>query len=459
MTCPSGICGVQGWEGPAPGDPNNDSILSATTVFGGILVSWTYPSTNPYALAYTRVFRGVTAVFASAIEIGQSGGSTYMDRLETELTYYYWIKFVSVNGTVLSEIGPASATAMPSIQQQMIALTGQIDSGLLAISLRNELDQISILNTNLLAETFDRETGETTLAAAMVAVEAGVAAANTFIIDEIASRTTDQSAIITSIDALAVTLGDDIAAVSTTLTASIDEVTGVVYASWSAQVNVDGMIGGFGLMGSATEVEAGFDVDTFWIGRTDGTSKIKPFIVSGGVVYIDNARIVDLDASHIAAGTITTDRIEVGAATAAVAAASTGLSTSFTTANSSTLTKADAVTFVSTGAPVTKSGTLDVVVSCTGGTPVSLELSLTETMDGSTAYARNVIVAGVFQVVGGTRLFKISIPMLYHSSPSAASHTYGFILQALFYDAVGASTNCTGTLGANCFVVAQENKV
>ena len=50
------------------------------------------------------------------------------------------------------------------------------------------------------------------------------------------------------------------------------------------------MIGGFGIHNDGAEVDAGFDVDRFWIGRTD-SDKRKPFIIDGDVVYMNTAMI------------------------------------------------------------------------------------------------------------------------------------------------------------------------
>ncbi len=66
-------------------------------------------------------------------------------------------------------------------------------------------------------------------------------------------------------------------------------------------------IGGFGVVADPKQgtVEAGFDVDKFWVGKT-GVSGKKPFIISGGKVYIDNAFI---DTAHITS--LFTDKIVV----------------------------------------------------------------------------------------------------------------------------------------------------
>lgn len=308
MSSMPGVCGTGGWSGPKPGDPDNNSILSATPAFGGIDVSWTYPSTNPFAVAHVLVYRGVSADYMGAIYLATVSGSMYYDKTDIEMPieYFYWIRLVSINGTYGELIGPASAVARPSIERTIEQLTGKIDAGVLAQSLRAELDQISILNGNLLNEITARENGEITLAQALADVDGGVAQALTFIHQEINSRVTADSAQAENLNLVAATLGDEMAAATTSMTAEIDAVTGTVNAMYTAKVNVNGLIGGFGLANNGAEVEAGFDVDLFWVGRTNA-NKVKPFIIANDVVYINKARIrdADIDTLKIAGNAVT----------------------------------------------------------------------------------------------------------------------------------------------------------
>lgn len=308
MSSMPGVCGTGGWSGPKPGDPDNNSILSATPAFGGIDVSWTYPSTNPFAVAHVLVYRGVSADYMGAIYLATVSGSLYYDKTDIEMPieYFYWIRLVSINGTYGELIGPASAVARPSIERTIEQLTGKIDAGVLAQSLRAELDQISILNGNLLNEITARENGEITLAQALADVDGGVAQALTFIHEEISSRVTADSAQAENLNLVAATLGDEMAAVTTSMTTDINAVKGTVNAMYTAKVNVNGLIGGFGLANNGAEVEAGFDVDLFWVGRTNA-NKVKPFIIANDVVYINKARIrdADIDTLKIAGNAVT----------------------------------------------------------------------------------------------------------------------------------------------------------
>jgi hypothetical protein len=65
---------------------------------------------------------------------------------------------------------------------------------------------------------------------------------------------------------------------------------GNIGALLTARTSVNGLIGGFGVYNDGYTVESGFDVDTFWIGRTN-EDKRKPFIIHNGVVYMDEVYI------------------------------------------------------------------------------------------------------------------------------------------------------------------------
>ena len=298
------VCGTGGWGGPLPGDPDNNVILSATPAFGGVDVTWTYPQVNSHAVAHVLLYRGTSSNFATAVGRAVVAGNFFYDKVNVGQLYFYWIKIVSINGTIGTLIGPASATARPLIQDLIEELTGKIDQGLLAVSLKTTLDGISTVNTKLNTEIFDRQTGDTSFSQALVNVQAGVAQANTFITTEISSRVSANQALAEQINLVSATLGGDIAAVTISANAWISPLATTngkvtnIGALYTAKVTVNGLIGGFGIFNDGTSVEAGFDVDTFWVGRT-GVNKRKPFIIVGDETFIDQAVINKLTFSKL----------------------------------------------------------------------------------------------------------------------------------------------------------------
>lgn len=386
-----GGCGTGTGNWPKPGDPDNNSVLTATPAFGGVDVEWTYPQTNSHAVAHTRLFRAYSNDFAAASLHEIVGGNFFYDKNTSNvpIEYFYWIQFVSVNGTYGEVIGPVSAIPKPTIDEMLEMLTGKIDSGVLAQSLKSEIDRIEINNRSIIEEADARMQANAALSAALAAMQTNVDSATTYINEEIVNRVNGQDALLQRINALAVgnadmtaailaeqqaridgdtalaadiltisvksdnnaaaivaerqaridadsalatditamnvkvgdnaaailneasvratadqalatqinqvesTAGDNLAQAKTELQTSISTVDGKVTqigALWTAKVAVNGLIGGFGVYNDGQTVEAGFDVDRFWVGRTNA-NKRKPFIIENDVVYIDDAAI------------------------------------------------------------------------------------------------------------------------------------------------------------------------
>jgi len=190
MTMVDYVCGTGGWSGPLPGDPDNNVILSATAVFGGIQVSWTYPSINPHAVAHTLLYRGVTADFTLAPVHKVVQGDNYYDQIDSldEGTYFYWISIVSINGTPGEVIGPASATAVSRTVEILDALTGQLTESKLHASLQTKIDKISLLDADLYAETLARIADSASIADAFATMQTDLEDTSALVFDEVAAR-------------------------------------------------------------------------------------------------------------------------------------------------------------------------------------------------------------------------------------------------------------------------------
>jgi len=359
------VCGTGGWSGPLPGDPDTNALLTAVPSFGGIDVSWTAALVNPHAVAHTLLYRSLAPDFETAVRIAVVGGTFFYDKLESLDRQYYWIQIVSVNGTYGEVIGPASAIPRLSIDATIEALTSKIDKGVLAESLKQDIDNITVLGADLMQEINDRIAANELLGAALQTAQNGVDEAFSLLNEEITQRTTAYNVLVQSINTMAAQIndtqaaiqnestlriegdeavaaqsallyatkdglqsavntlsqaivdGDDatasqittvqstlegnITSVQTGLQTNIDTINGKVSdigALYTAKVSVNGLIGGFGVYNDGTEVQAGFDVDTFWVGRT-GPDKKKPFIIQDGEVCIDNAVIRQLTADKI----------------------------------------------------------------------------------------------------------------------------------------------------------------
>lgn len=331
-------CGTGGWAGPKPGDPDmTNLLLKATAAFGGIDVEWTFPNINPSAVAYTEIYRSLLPDPESAVRIMFAQGNFYFDVIndppEARNRYYYWIRVHSIYGTPGDLIGPASATAKSRIEQTIEELTGKIDNGVLAQSLKQQIDRIQLNALGIDQEILDRAANDDALGARVDVVGAHSGETRALLQQEVLARTsaneafvstvntvyatlngnissvqtqvtalsTDVSALAAQVTRLEAQVGDDLAQVMQQMQVKIDTVDGKVTAIgalWTAQVNVNGLIGGFGVYNDGRVVEAGFDVDRFWVGRT-GANKRKPFIIENNVTYIDDAAINKLTFSKL----------------------------------------------------------------------------------------------------------------------------------------------------------------
>jgi hypothetical protein len=518
MSCENNVCGTGGWGGPQPGDPDNNITLHARTVYGGIMVSWSYPLINPHAVAYTDVYRGTSEDYATAVLLEHAGGSSYLDKVQvtSNTDYFYWVEVVSIHGTRGERIGPVMATAEPLSRQTLETLTGLIDSGILSEALRQDIGGITLTNQAIYQEIQDRLASNAAFQTALASVQNGLADSMTFIGQEITQRQDADSAFVSQLDIIAAAVDDAMAAIleektirlqdssatveqynalyaevqdakgaivdiktlnidpttalatnlstlrtdvdgaasavqeldtslangthalaqkvttvevtlngdSATgqmgLAAKIDQETGRVSAIWTAMTLVNGLAGGFGIANDGTIVEAGFDVDRFWIGRT-GIEKIKPFIIDGDVVYIDKARIreADIDTLKIAGNAVTT----------AVSAYSAGRATINPGSNT-----VQTLTFQSSGAPVLigfgcavdpPGYSTDGPDGTPGGTVVVSQWNLALYRDGVQLFTCDGPVTATNQGMRGNVYFQIQ------DAPGAGNHTYTLCINSL----------------------------
>lgn len=353
MTGTTHSCGIGGWGGPLPGDPDNNASLNARDAFGGVDVYWSLPATNPYAVAYTKVWRSEVMDFNTAIVIASVGGDFFYDKniSTVDTVYYYWIQFVSVNGTVGAPIGPDQALSRPPIKNVISMLSADIEESMLSNALRAQLGQIALNYGELQNEVEIRSSAVANITDALAQVQTNLNDAIAVISQEITSRQDGDSALVQSVNSVAVansnavaliatesearvsgdsalalqittaetTFGDNLAAVETGLQTSITTINGEldsIGALYTAKVNVNGLIGGFGIYNDGSTVDAGFDVDTFWVGKTSA-NQVKPFIITGGEVFLDKAVIADasINSARIENGAIINAKIENAAIT------------------------------------------------------------------------------------------------------------------------------------------------
>lgn len=209
------VCGTGTWgTAPKPGDPDNNSILTAKPAFGGIDVMWTFPEVNPHGVAYVNLYRGTSDEVAYAVRHAVVTGDFFYDKTTTTtpIEYFYWIEIVSVNGTHGELIGPASAIARPTIEQVMDGLSSQIDAGMLSQSLKQQLDRIELTDQRISEEILERARSIATLGDSIELIQLEVDGAVSAINEETAQRQDAHDAFVGQLNQMYATLDGSITA-------------------------------------------------------------------------------------------------------------------------------------------------------------------------------------------------------------------------------------------------------
>lgn len=254
MSCTTNVCGAGlfggsggggdggGGGGPVtPGDPDNNVTVAARQVAGGILVTWTYPTINPHAVAHTLVYRNTVNEFTGAVQAGIASGSSYNDQLNptTDTEYFYWIRLVAISGSVGARIGPASAIARPRGDDTLEDITGRIDEGVLATALRSDIDKISLNYAAIIQEVDNRLASNKALADALSIINDRTEEVETFVVEEITQRKNGDDALVTKFNLLAAANANNSALIVEERTARVtaDTAFSQVQTTLNSQVN------------------------------------------------------------------------------------------------------------------------------------------------------------------------------------------------------------------------------
>ena len=213
MTCTStpcsgcdSCCGVDTGTVTLPTDPNlNDSqVVTVTPGYGGLWVSWTWPSTNPHAVAFVKIYRGTTSNSANALYLTRVQSDLHFDRSEVvaNTTYYYWIRFISINGTEGNLLGPGSGTMKPTVDDVLDGLAGMIRDTQLYQDLQSEITSIASLDGELATERLDRIAGDLIGTTAWATLQNDLNAVDTALIAETTARTSGDTALVTQVNAI-----------------------------------------------------------------------------------------------------------------------------------------------------------------------------------------------------------------------------------------------------------------
>jgi hypothetical protein len=181
------------------------------------------------------------------------------------------------------------------------------------------------------SEATARAAADSSLATSISTVAATAASNTAAISTEATARAAADSALSSSISTVAATAASNTAAISTESTARAGA-DGTLFAQYTVKIDVNGKVAGFGLASTANNAtpfsEFVVRADRFSVAGT-GAADVIPFIVEGGVVYLDaariknaaivNAQINDLSADKLTAGDIAAARMAANFLTVAQA--------------------------------------------------------------------------------------------------------------------------------------------
>ena len=355
------IAGATGF-GPATdevGDvvvPPAPTSLTATGLFTEILLAWNQSTnTAPYRNhGFTEIWRSQNEDLSSAVLVGTTNAFIYTDKgLEYDSTYYYWVRFISTTNTPGVYSNMASGTTVENIGATMTALSETLADlpgyNLLATSttaatiIKSSSEPSTRGNGDALqpndiwfdtddGQIYTRNTSNNAWVAGRDATLVNVFGATSFTGSTLtAAMATAQSDIVTVTNAQSSTasslssLSSTVTSNNNTLTASVNTLntttashTGDLNAMFVLQVATESngsksaagmVVGSNASNGSGAQSYVQFQADKFAI--WNGSSSTAPFIVSGGTVFIDSARIQDgaINTARIANAAIQTAKI------------------------------------------------------------------------------------------------------------------------------------------------------
>ena len=233
-----------------PGDPDNSSVLTATSEYGGIKLTWTMPSVNAHAVSHTTVYRSTSANVATTASITTVSGSSYFDvgaAANPTVTYYYWIRHVSIKGTVLNYVGPASAKAKPEVDKIIQLLAGKVETSALAQSLRSRIDIITNLESGITSLNNRLESENRLITETLNAVKKEVSGATSYIQNQMELFADEKVAFATAVNTQVSLFSKDVYAAVREETKTRAEETGALFGEKTVKIDLAGNVSGYGL--------------------------------------------------------------------------------------------------------------------------------------------------------------------------------------------------------------------
>jgi hypothetical protein len=233
---------------------------------------------------------------------------------------------VNSNTSAISTEQTTRANADTALAADITSLTSTVNNNTSAITseattranadtaLASDITSLtSIVDDNtadITSEATTRANADTALASDITSLTSTVNSNTSAITSEATTRANADTALASDITSLTSTVGGNTASITTNATA-ITDINDNASASYVLQLNANGKVAQMVLnsnadSGTGATSTIAFLADTFKIDNDAGSS-ISPFVVSGGTVLIDNARINNLSADKILIDGVTLD--------------------------------------------------------------------------------------------------------------------------------------------------------
>jgi len=319
------------------GTPSAPTNLQANGAIENIVLSWDYSGNE---VEYFEIWRADSDSFGLATLRAITQGTVYADTIGAGNSKYYWVRGVA-DGEVFGPFNDTSGT-LGQTARDPVDVLAEVSEGIkqsaLAQSLLDGIPDLAGLPDEILARVQGDADEAAARQAAIAEVETDVQTVASDLEAETQTRTSQISSLNNSVSAIQSTvntvasdleaetqarttaisqLGDDFAAADVSLQTQVDSLNNDLSSEYTVKLDVNGKISGFGLFNDGQTSDFQVLSDRFAIVNQNNSGDIiTPFVVSNGDVVMDNAYIVDLTASNIAAGSITADQIQAGTITA-----------------------------------------------------------------------------------------------------------------------------------------------
>ena len=294
---------------------NSTNIASAES---DIVTLTTDTSANTSAITSLTTTVGTNT---SAISTEQTARTTADSALAADITSL--TATVGTNTSAITSEAVTRASADTALAADITSLTSTVNGNTASITtesvtratadtaLAADITSLtSTVGTNTSAissEAVTRASADDALTASITSLTSTVGSNTSAISSEATTRATADTALASDITSLTSTVNGNTASVTTNASA-ITDINDNASAAYVLQLNANGKVAQMVLesnadSGTGATSSISFLADTFKIDNDAGSS-ISPFIVSGGSVFIDNARITNLSGTKIDVDTL-----------------------------------------------------------------------------------------------------------------------------------------------------------